>query len=102
MFQKLRWALKVLRTESYIIITDSESICHIPLVDLTDIDNVLVLSSQTSQLLAIMEQLALVSEEHKKRLEELLKLQEDAQKNIQANETQVKAGKAKDTKDGTS
>lgn len=98
MILNAKWALKLLRTKSFIIITDTEAICNIPLIDLEKLDNVVMLTAQTSQLLAIMEQLSDIGEKHKKRLEEMMEVQRNARETLREEEANSNATKPKTRK----
>lgn len=48
--EKLKLILSILRTKSYVILTDDRAVASIPVVDIDTFDNVLLLSGQTAAL----------------------------------------------------
>ena len=66
---KLLWSL--MRSKTYVVLTDTRAVVMIPLVDLKKFDSVLLLSAQTSALYSFREKLEALISEHEETVEML-------------------------------
>lgn len=65
--EKLKWAYRLLRSRTFLVLTDKASVVSIPLVDIQAHESVFLLSAQTASL-----------QEFKSRLEDLINEHEEA------------------------
>lgn len=65
--EKLKWALRLLRSRTYVLLTDKEAVVSIPLADIDSFENQFLLSAQTASL-----------QEFRSRLEDLIGEHEQA------------------------
>lgn len=64
MFNKLKWAYRLLRTNTYVVLTDKESAVNIPLSSLDSFDNVFLLNAQQASLKEFRDRIEDVIHEH--------------------------------------
>lgn len=76
MMQKFKIVMSLIRSKAYVVLTETQAIVMIPLVDLSKFDNILMLSAQTSALVEFEEKLKALIKEHGQALENLSKLKE--------------------------
>lgn len=64
MVEKLKWAYKLLRSRSYVILTDKEAMVSIPLMDIEKFESQFLLGAQTASLLEFQTRLGDTIREH--------------------------------------
>lgn len=69
MFTKLRIMFDILRSNSYVVLTDKNAVVSIPLMDMSKFTNVMLLSSQTAALLEFQARLTSLIAEHKQEIQ---------------------------------
>lgn len=77
---KLRMVWQLLRSYSYVVLTDSNAVIHIPMMDIEKIQNVMILGSQTSSLKEFRDRLDEVIKEHDHQTKLLLHRRRNAYK----------------------
>lgn len=64
MLNKLTLVYKLLRSVSYVVLTDTTAVVHIPMMDLEKIQNTIILGSQRASLQEFKDRLDEVIKEH--------------------------------------
>lgn len=71
--EKLKWAIRILKSDTYVVLTDEAAVVNIPLMNPDSITNVILLSAQTSSLKEFKDRLEDTIHEHEDALELLLR-----------------------------
>ena len=50
MLQKIKWAYRLLRTDSYVVLTDKQSVINLPIVDGDRIEDIVLMKVQIASL----------------------------------------------------
>ena len=82
MINKLTWIYRLLRSRSYMIILDKESMVSIPVMDINKLENQFLLGAQTASLM-----------EFKVRLEDVIREHEEAIRLLSHRKSVKKASK---------
>lgn len=94
MFQeRLKWALKLLQSRTFVVLLDKSSVVNIPLANINSFENQLLLAAQTAAL-----------QEFRSRLEDLIREHEEAISLLahrQSVHTEAKAKTRNNRKTGT-
>lgn len=64
-YRNIYWAWKVLFSRSFMVVTDNEAVCSIPLIDPDNVESVARLEFQATVLGKIKESLIRLEKEHK-------------------------------------
>ena len=64
MIDKLKWAYKLLRSNTYVVLTDKDSVVNIPLTKLDTFENIFLVSAQAASLKDFKNRLEGVIKEH--------------------------------------
>ena len=91
MFTKLRLMFDLLRSNSYVVLTDKSAVVSIPLMDMSKFTNIMLLSSQTIALSEFQTRLTSLIAEHKQEIQ-LLK-RRNGSKLFVNGKTRVSKGK---------
>ncbi len=91
MFSKIGLAVSLLRSKTYVLLTDDKAVVSIPLVDMTKFDNILLLTAQAAALDEFQSRLADLALEHEQHVE-LLTNRKDS-KLFGKGKTEVNKGK---------
>ena len=73
MLDKLVWAFRLLRSRSFVLLTDKQSVVMLPLADVNKMERLFIISSQTTSLYEFKERLEEVIDEHEQAAELLLR-----------------------------
>lgn len=68
MFTKLRSIFGIIRSESYVVLTDRDAVISIPMMDMSKFENILLLSSQTAALVEFQARLSDLIAEHEQEI----------------------------------
>jgi len=70
---KITLAYSILRSRAYIVLTDTKAQIMIPLMDINSMENIILLSGQTSALKDFQRELGGLIKQHEQRIEALSK-----------------------------
>jgi hypothetical protein len=89
--EKLRWAYKLLRSKTFVVLLDKQSVVFMPLVDLEAFENQFILAAQTASLHQFKERLEGLIREHEEAIQLLAHRESNKQTPTkrQANRTNV-------------
>lgn len=93
MLERLKWALRVLRTRSYVVLTDTRSVVNIPMFDQETLDDQMILAAQTASLENFKTRLEDLIREHKEAVSLLSYRQKQARAARQSTVSKAKARK---------
>lgn len=71
--ERLKWALRILNSDTYVVLTDKSAVVNIPLMNPDSIQNVILLSAQTASLNEFKDRLEDTIHEHEDAIELLLR-----------------------------
>ena len=94
---QIKWAFKILRTKTFIILTDTEAVVQIPLHEVDTMESRFLLIAQQSSLKEFNRRLQGVIEEHERAIK-LLKHREKYAKKASKPSNKVQATKRRNTK----
>lgn len=66
--ERLKLAFSILRSKSYVVLTDAKAVISIPLMKVQDFNNILLLSAQTTALKGFQDRLAHLIKEHEQAI----------------------------------
>lgn len=66
--ERLKLAFSILRSKSYVVLTDAKAVISIPLMKVQDFNNILLLSAQTTALKGFQDRLAQLIKEHEQAI----------------------------------
>lgn len=78
-YEKLKWAYRLLRSRTYVILTDKSSVVSIPLVNIEAMENQFLLAGQTASLQEFRSRLEDLIGEHEQAIALLARRQGDKQ-----------------------
>ena len=67
-----KWARKLLGTKNFVVLTDTEAVINLRGLDPESLDDIVVLSAQTAELLSFYDRLGKLMKQHNKVVERFL------------------------------
>lgn len=66
---RLKWAFRLMRSKTYVVLTDKSSVVNIPITSLDSFENTLLLAAQTASLQEFASRLEDLISEHEQAIE---------------------------------